>query len=388
MFTRTIRLWPKKTKGRQIFICICFALLSVFPIYKSFYYSNGLLTYERHKALIEGHSEFYNPWQYRVLCPFTIEGIMWVYNHTVDKIFPIEEKVHFNIQNTSGTNKETDEFVNLMQTPGVMKYMIIFSLFRFVEHFFIYFLAWRLWSFFVKGKWLIFFGINFLALALGNSVAAADLSFNTYLDIIFYLLTANIIVFNKNKNWLWLITPLAALNRETGLLIPALYFISQTDFTKFSFRKLNVRDIGFPKLNTWIFVTLLYVIFFAIFIALRIHYGYRPQQEWKAPAGFPMLKLNLFSAVGVKAYMELIGTFGVIPLIILYKFRRFPHLLKKWFIFLVPVWFVVHYVSVVAYQTRLFMVPIVLIFIPMILWLVEKEIAARYQNKPNEITAT
>lgn len=388
MSTHTIRLWPQKTNGRQIFICFCFALLSVFPIYKSFYYSNGLLTYERHKALIEGHSEFYNPWQYRVLCPFTIEGIMWVYNHTVDKVFPIEEKVHFNIQSTSGTNKETDEFVNLMQTPGVMKYMIVFSLFRLVEHFFIYFLAWRLWSFFVKGKWLIFFGINFLALALGNSVAAADLSFNTYLDIIFYLLTANIILYKKNRNWLFLITPLAAFNRETGLLIPALYFISQTDFTRFSFGRFNIKDIGFPKWSTWMFTIVLYVIFFAIFIGLRIYYGYQPQQQWKAPAGLPMLKLNLFSAVGVKAYMELIGTFAVIPFIILYKFRVFPHILKKWFIFLAPIWFAVHYVSVVAYQTRLFMVPIVLIFIPMMLWLVEKEIAARYNNQTKEITAT
>ncbi len=376
----TTRLWPGKSKMRAAFICFCFALLSVFPIYKSFYYSNGLLTYERHKALIAGHSEFFNPWQYRILCPFTIEGLVWIYDHTVDKVFPIEEKIHFNIQSTSGTNDETDAFVKMMQTPGVMKYLLVFSLFRFVEHLFIFFLAWKLWSYFVKGKWLIFFGINFLALALGNSVTAADLSFNTYMDIIFYLLTANLILYRWNRKWLFLIVPLAALNRETGLLIPALYFISETDFTRFSFRKINIKNIGFPKLNTWTFTIFLYVIFLAIFIGLRMYYGYQPQQEWKAPAGLPMLKLNLFSAVGVKAYMELIGTFGVIPFIIIYKFKVFPHLLKKWFIFLAPVWFAIHYVSVVAYQTRLFMVPIILIFLPMILWLVEEEIRQRYSN--------
>lgn len=378
MSTPTIPLWPRKSKGRTVFICFCFAVLSVFPIYKSFYYSNGLLTYERHKALIAGESEYYNPWQYRVLCPYTIEGLMWIYNHTVDKVFPIEKKIHFNIQSTSGTNQETDDFVKMMQTPGVMKYMLLFTLFRFIEHFFIFYLSWKLWNFFVKGKWLIFFGINFLALALGNSVTAADLSFNTYLDIIFYLLTANLILYKWNRNWLFLIVPLAALNRETGLLIPALYFISQTDFTGFSFRKLNVKRIGFPKRDTWIFTIILYAIFLSIFVALRIYYGYRPPQVWKVPAGLPMLKLNLFSAVGVKAYMELIGTFGVIPFIILYKFRTFPHLLRKWFIFMVPLWFAIHYVSVVAYQTRLFMVPIILIFLPMILWLVEQEIRRRY----------
>jgi hypothetical protein len=127
-------------------------------------------------------------------------------------------------------------------------------------------------------------------------------------------------------------------------------------------------------MNVWIITIIAYIIFISIFIALRIHFGYREQQIWKVPAGLPMLKLNLMSAVGVKAYMELIGTFAVIPLIIFYNFKQFPLLLKKWFLFLTPIWFMVHYLSVVAYQTRLFMVPFILIMIPMMLWLIEKEI--------------
>jgi len=348
----------------------------VYPIYRNFYYSNGLLTYERHKAVIEKRSEYYNPWQYRILCPYSIEALLWVYNLTVDKIYPIEEKLNFSIQNTTGTTDETDQFVKLMQTPGAMKYMIIFIFFRFFEHLLIYYLAWKLWHFFVKSKWLIFFGLNFLALALGNAVTVADLSFNTYMDIIFYLVTANVIVHKKNPALLIFITILAAFNRETGILIPALYFISQTDFTKFRFQKINVKDISFPPAKTWIFTAVLYIIFIAIFVGLRNHFGYRPQQVWKAMAGLPMLKLNLMSAVGVKAFMELIGTFAVIPLLILYKFKSFPYLLKKWFLFMVPVWFAVHYVSVVAYQTRLFMVPFVIIMLPMLLWFIEKEIEA------------
>jgi hypothetical protein len=370
----------KSNRINTWFLCACFAILSVYPVYRNFYYSNGILTYERHRAVMEKRSEYYNPWQYRILSPYIVEGMLFVYNHTIDKIFPIEEKLHFNIDSTTGTNPETDGFVKLMQTPGAMKYMIIFIFFRLMEHFFIFFLAWKLWSAFVKSKWLLFLGINFLALAFGNAVAAADLSFNTYMDIILYLLTANIIVYKKNPYWLIPITVLAAFNRETGILIPALYFISQTDFTHFSFKKLNIGSIVFPGKTTWFLTVFLYVLFFSIFVWLRWHYGYRPQQIWKARAGLPMLKLNLVGAAGIKAYMELIGTFGVIPLIILYKFKSFPHLLKKWFLFLVPVWFAVHYVSVVAYQTRLFMVPVILIFLPMILWLTEKNILNGQKN--------
>lgn len=377
MFTRTTLLWPKKDKSRLLFLSFCFALLSMYPVYRNFYYSNGLLTYERHIAVIQGRSEFYNPWQYRILSPFAIEGIMWAYNNTIDKIFPIEEKFQFSIESTSGTSSGTDEFVHLMRTKGVMKYMIIFTLFRFMEHMFIFYLAWRLWNYFVNSKWLIFFGINFLALGLGNAVTAADLSFNTYLDIIFYLLTANLIVYCKAKSWLYLIVPLAAFNRETSILIPALYFISEMDFAQFSLKKENLKKIIFPPKKVWINTIVLYAIFLAIFFWIRWHYGYVPQQLWKIKAGFGMLKLNLFTAVAVKSYFELIGTFGVIPFIILYRFKIFPHLLKKWFLFLVPIWFTAHYISVVTYQTRLFMVPIILIFIPMMLWLIEKEIIAQ-----------
>jgi hypothetical protein len=374
MYTPTTPLLPKNKKIATWFICVCLAILSVYPIYRNFYYSNGLQTYERHRAVIEQRSEFYNPWQYRILCPYIVEGMLVVYNNSVDKLYPIEQKLNFSIQSTSGTTDETDQFVKLMQTPGAMKYMIIFVFFRFIEHLFIFFLAWKLWSHFVKSKWLAFLGINFLALALGNAVTVADLSFNTYMDIILYLLTANIIVFNKNKNWIIPIALVAAFNRETGIMIPALFFISHTDFTQFDFKKFNIKSIGFPKMNVWIITIIAYVIFLSIFIALRIHFGYREQQIWKVPAGFPMLKLNLMSAVGVKAYMELIGTFAVIPLIIFYNFKQFPLLLKKWFLFLTPIWFMVHYLSVVAYQTRLFMVPFILIMLPMMLWLIEKEI--------------
>lgn len=113
-----------------------------------------------------------------------------------------------------------------------------------------------------------------------------------------------------------------------------------------------------------------------------MHYGYRPQQVWKVPAGLQMLKLNLASSIGIKAYMELLATYAVLPFLILYKFKSFPYLLKKWFIFMVPVWFAIHFVSVVAYQTRLFMVPFVIIMLPMIIWMIENEIKKHYNTEP------
>ncbi|HRN79923.1 MAG TPA: hypothetical protein PKY29_05010 [Ferruginibacter sp.] len=375
MFTRITPMLHKSHKPATWFLVLVFAILSVYPIYRNFYYSNGLKTYERHIALLEGRSEFYNPWQYRILSPYLVEGVMWIYNHTIDKVYPIEQKLQFNIESTSGTNEETAQFVELMRTPGAMKYMVVFILFRFMQHFLIFYLVWRFWQMYVHNRWLILTGICFLALAFGNAVNAADLSFNTYTDISLYLIAALIILKKRNPLWLLPVTVMAAFNRETGMLIPALYFITNTRFTDFKLSN-PFKTIGFPKLPVWLLTAALYVIFLSIFFALRMHFGYREQQTWKVEAGLPMLQLNLFSAVGMKAYLELIGTFAVIPLIILYTFKRYPHQLKVWFLFMVPLWFAVHFVSVVAYQTRLFMVPMILIMMPMLLWLIEQSIRA------------
>ncbi len=365
------------------FIVVCLALLAIFPIYKNFYYSQAHLTYERHIAVMEKRSEFYNPWQYRVLMPFINEGLFWLYNHTVDKIYPIEQKISFTFNKTSGTVEQTDQFIKLMQTPGAARYMIIFIVVRLLLNFFILLLAWRLWRHFIKSDWLAFLGVNFIALAMGNAVAIADLAFNTYADIIFYLLTALIIVEKQNRLWLVPITILSSFNRETGLLIPALYFISQVDFSQCCTDRFSFKKIIWPKMNIWIFTAVLYLLFMTVFVFLRWYYGYQPQQMWKVPAGWPMLKLNLFSAVGIKGYLELIGTFGILPLIILYKFKTFPYLLKKWFLFLAPIWFLVHFISVPAYQTRLFLVPIIVIFMPMVLWLTENHIFSFDPKKLN-----
>jgi hypothetical protein len=86
-----------------------------------------------------------------------------------------------------------------------------------------------------------------------------------------------------------------------------------------------------------------------------------------------MLRLNLVSLIAVKSYFEMIGAFSIIPLICLYKFKSASRILQIWFIGIVPIWFLVHFVSVVAYQSRLFLVPTLLIFVPMLLEIIENE---------------
>jgi hypothetical protein len=370
MFTRITQLLQKNRRTKILFLSLCFALLSFYPIFRSFYYGNGISTYKNQIAWLENRSPFYNPWQYRVLCPMMVEGMLWVYDHTVDKVYPIEEKVHLQIASTTGQPEVTKQFLELAATPGALKYLIVFLFFRFIEHVVIFILAYALWSYFVRNDWLLFFGLLFLSMGMGNAGSVADLTFNTYIDNILYLLTACLIVYRRSPWWLLLIILFGAFNRETSIMIPFLYFLSCMDLSKLD-RRLRWADIGFPRLRIWLLTAAQYLLFFTIFLGIRRYYGYRPQSTWKVAAGLPMLKLNLISADGIKSWFEMIGTFSVIPLIILYRFWRFPYLLRLWFVAIVPVWFMVHWLTVVTYQTRLFLVPEILIFIPMLLWLIE-----------------
>lgn len=379
MFTHITQLLQKSSKSKLIFISFCLLLLSSYPIYKNFYNGAAVTTYQRHIALIEGKSDYYNPWQYRMLCPVIIEGLMWGYNHTINKIYPLEKHFTYQFQQTSEPNPETKQFIELLQNKDAVKYMLVFLGFRLFLNLLVFLLAFCLLRYFVSDNLLVFFGLMFLSLAMGNAVIASDLTFNTYLDNVFYLLTACIILYKKNPYWLIPITLLAAFNRETAMLIPFLYFVSKTDFSAFSIKKLNLSAVKLPGKDVWVLTAGLYIIFSAIFIGLRIYYGYVPAQFWKVPAGIQMIKLNLFSTVALKAYFELIGTFSVIPFILLYRFNRFPLLLRTWFLALVPLWFAVHIYSVVIYQTRLFLVPVIIVFLPMLLWLIENN----YKSKLN-----
>jgi hypothetical protein len=363
----------RNRKRKLLLLAFCFALLSLYPIYKNFYNGAAVTTYERHIALIEGRSEYFNPWQYRMLCPVIIEGLMWVYNHTIDKIYPVEEKFNFQFQQTSEPTPETQKFLALLQTKGAVKYMIVFLFFRFCLTFFVFVLSFCFWRYFITNNWLALAGSMFLSLAMGNAVIASDLTFNTYLDNVFYLLAACMIVYKKNPAWLIPLTILAAFNRETALLIPFLFFISHMDFSAFTLRKPILSSIIFPKINIWILTAVSYVFFIGIFAGVRLYYGYVPAQVWKVPSGIEMIKLNLLSTVAVKSYFEMLGVFSLIPFIILYKFRSAPLLLRTWFIFIVPVWFAVHVYSVVIYQTRLFLVPVIIVFIPILLYIIENQ---------------
>jgi hypothetical protein len=178
----------------------------------------------------------------------------------------------------------------------------------------------------------------------------SDLQFNTFFDIIFYLLAGLCILYGKFF-WIAPITLLAALNRETSGLIPFLLLsVSMCALPKTSFRKV------IP-----VFVTS-FATYIAVFVGLRLFYG---SQELLIPyghhPGLDLLQYNLFRLV---TWQRLIATLSIIPMIAIVGYQRWPLQLRVFFWVIVPIWFLIHAVGAVMAETRLFLVPQAMVLIP------------------------
>lgn len=359
-------IWPKYLQApkarwlRNVLIIGIISWMAAYPIYSSFYKAYGVDQYRRHLMHMQGNSMFFNPWQYRILCPLIVEGLYWTADQTVYKLFEIKGIDLGLPGDQSDKNPATQKLIESLKNPEFIKYTLVFLGFRFLQNVILIILCFRYFSIFVKNKMLVALGIMISVLFMGNGVVDSDLTFNTYMDITLYILAGIVIVKNLSPLWIILLTVLGSLNRETALFIPALYFFSNFAWSDWpSIKNLFVRNLKVIGITASAVV-----LFFVIFIAIRSYYGIQPVSTWRVSAGLPMLKLNLFSSVSIKTYMELYGVMGFLPIWAILIYRTMSKHLKLFFITLVPIWFAIHFSSAIAYQTRMFLVPTLLVLLP------------------------
>ncbi|MBX2898324.1 MAG: hypothetical protein KF775_01670 [Cyclobacteriaceae bacterium] len=313
------------TRSNQWLVVGLYALLSMYVVYKQATDTHAISLEEqlaRHERLLTGTSEFYNPWQYRILSVYVVEG-----------------------------------FAHLAAQVGVSTIQA-FLLFRFLQTVLLFWIAHLYWrALGIGNPWLNLCGMVLLCFSMAHSVFQSDLSFNTYFDILFYLLAGWLLLGNKLA-WIIPLTAVAVLNRETSLLIPAMLLVTGVELKPFSWNKQHV----------W-FSALAGLVFIAGFVAVRWYYGYQPAEGingMRSVRDYLSFNLRFFTT-----YPELLGTLAVLPIVVLLFVKRLPLILQKWFWLICPVWFAVHFAYSTAVESRLFLVPQALIFIPAFLFLVE-----------------
>jgi hypothetical protein len=294
---------------------ICFCLLSIFVVYEHASSADAVdlaTMIERENKLAAGESEFFNPWQYRILSVWIIESMRGVLG-------------------------------------GVLPFLIL----SFIQNVIIFGLAFAYYKMLgIKNPLLILGGILILAYSFAHSTFASDLSFNTYFDIIFYL-TGAWLILTQRYVWIIPLTFVACLNRETCGFIPLM---------------LVVPFVGISK-QKWMIAGAALAAYAIAFLSVRFYYGFQPAvgiHGITSPVDYLKFNLTFF-----KMYPELLGTFMILPVIVLLGFRNLPVVLQRWFWLIVPFWFVLHLAKSTAIETRLFLVPVAIIFVPAFLWLIE-----------------
>ena len=192
-------------------------------------------------------------------------------------------------------------------------------------------------------------GILILAASMKNAFYDNDMSFSTYFDVLYYLICALLLL--SRKYWgIVVLTLFAAANRETSGLIPFMLAAALWN---------GKPRLGFRHQMPFL---LSLAIFAAVFIGLRLLFPDRPLYiPYKHAPGFPLLLYNLTRQF---TWSQLFSTLGVLPLLGLAGLPSWPRLWQRLLLVVCPIWFAVHAIAGIMAETRLFLVPQALVFIP------------------------
>jgi hypothetical protein len=270
----------------------------------------------RHQNVLTGQAQ--DPWQYRIFSEVVAEGFIRFF-----QLFQVQDPISFG-------------FIAL----------------RILQNTAIFLLGYALYHRISASKAIALVGILLLASCMKNAFYDNDLSFNTYFDVIFYLIVMLLLLI-RSYYWMIPLMVFAALNRETSGLIPFLMLPA-------------VMDEPRAGLGKYIPFVLSVTVFGITFFGLRFLIPNRPLYiPYGVTPGVPMLIYNVTRSF---TWEQLFHTLGLLPFLGSFFYFVWPRVWQRFFLMLCPTWFVVHFALSVAAETRLFLVPLAIIFIPGILY--------------------
>ena len=195
-------------------------------------------------------------------------------------------------------------------------------------------------------------GLSALAWGMTQSNYGSDLAFNAYTDILFYL-GAALVLLQRRYEWLIPITVLAALNRETSGLLPVMALACAAPL-------FHTARPNHDLLRNAVTALGLYA---AIQLVLWLYFGIR---EWAVhPAGTtPGLSMLRYNLGNDAAWGHVAGTLGIVPVLALLSYRVWHPLLRPLFWAVVPLWLLIHLFCAPLDESRVLLLPQILVFIP------------------------
>lgn len=288
--------------------------------------------FNRHQKKINGNADA--PYSYRLLTDYILE-------YTLLKFVPY---------NTPEEQR--------------IKYEVVSFGFRFIQNFVIFFLAFIYLGTLGISRSNRVMGILILISGMNFAFNQSDLSFYTYTELAFFLFAGILINFNKDW-WILPLTILATLNREGAVFIPVMLFSAR--FSQTRWRQLSGFKMFSSQLIKILALSMLgfFVIYFGARFLIRVE-AYSGSRYGAVFPGFQLLYLNIFNLM---TWVGLAQMFSLLPLTIIFV-NHWPTILKMYLLFLVLPWSAAVFVFGSADETRLFLVPLAIVFIPALLKLV------------------
>ncbi|MBF0568928.1 MAG: hypothetical protein HQK95_08705 [Nitrospirae bacterium] len=318
--------------GTIISIVIALSLYTIYTQFKSVYdYGGDYLSTEeqnRHSVIINGTAPI--PYRYRILT-------QWVYELWRQPFRPLADK-YINVPNVfkaQSANLRLDHWISWLT-------------FRIVQNVIIFWLAFLYFRTFGLSRNYVIMGLIMLAWGISHSYHHSSLSAYTYTDIIFYLL-ASLWIRKDKLAYLVPLTFFAALNRETSIFIPLMLLCMD------NFKEQKRRNILYLAItmSTWV----------SVYVGLRLVLGlssYVDSGYGPIMPGFMLAYLNFINDWTWKGLAEM---FHVL-LCAVFFIRLWPDFLAKCLYFIVLPWTVLMFFFGSTSETRLFLVPLVTVFIP------------------------
>lgn len=271
----------------------------------------------RHVAKVKGVD--IAPSRYRVLSDFALEGLL--------RVSPYESK---------------------------QEYEVVAFLFRLAQNLAIFLLAQLYYRSLGLSRARSLAGLALLAYGLCTAFWQSDLSYYTYTALALLLAAGALVNRNEPETDWWLVplTLVAALNREEAVFIPLMLFAARAGPPRewLGDRRLLIQ------------VALCLAAFVAVYVGVRL---------WRGPAAYshgrygvgPGLENLLFNLGNPRTWIGLAQMYAILPLALL-AWPRWPEVLRRYLLVLVVPWFAAQLVFGAADETRLFLGPMALIFVP------------------------
>jgi len=197
-------------------------------------------------------------------------------------------------------------------------------------------------------------GLTLIEGLLGVSLLVWGMCHGLYDTDMSLFLIAGLLILHEKPLWIIPLMIIAPFNRETSGCIPMMLLFSSVALSpKFALPPRRILAIAGVSLLLWL----------CIVGGLRLVYGMRPYIVPTAGKE-PILPLLMFNLTWWRTWVFLFATLGLLPFMALASWKGWPTPLQRFFWAVVPVWFPAHFALAHAPETRLFLVPQVLIFVP------------------------